>query len=162
MRNLVLATVLACMLTGCGKNKEGELAEVVNVADAGLEPQLLKGFHPVEQGWRWSMSQFSVALKPPKHADKGAVLLLKYSLPDAVLEKQKEVSLTASINGIPLPAEKCTKGGLQEMRREVPGDIFKGKTAITADFTIAPFLAPSDTDKRELGVIVHTVGLLKK
>lgn len=164
MNRIVIALALGCLLVSCGKQKkEGELAEVVNIADPALEPQLLKGFHPVEQGWRWTMSQFSVALKPPKHADsKGAVLVLKYSLPDAVIEKQKEVSITATINGIPLPVEKCTKGGLQEMRRDVPADALKGKTAVTVDFAVSPFLAPSDTDKRELGVITHSAGLVKK
>ena len=162
MRKLLTVVAITCLLAGCSKKKEGELAEVVNIADPGLEPQLVKGFHPVEQGWRWTMSQFSVALKPPKSANKGAVLLLKYSLPDAVLEKQKEVTITASLNGVPLPPEKCTKPGIQEMRRDIPGDLLSGKSAVTVDFAVAPFLAPSDADKRELGVIVHTVGLVKK
>lgn len=159
-----MAGAAGVLLTACGRSKkESDLAEVVNVADPGLETQLLSGFHPVEQGWRWTKAQFSVALKPPRHADSaGAVLMLKYSLPDPVIVKQKEVTITATINGIPLPVEKCTKGGLQEMRRDVPADVMKGKTAVTIEFSVTPFLAPSENDLRELGLIAHTVGLVKK
>lgn len=160
---MVTAACGLLVLHGCSKRKEGELAEVVNMGDPALEPQLLNGFHPIEQGWRWTKAQFSVALKPPRRADSaGAVLVLKYSFPDAVIERLKEVTIAASVNGIPLPPEKCSKGGMQELRRDVPADALKGKSAVTVDFIVSPFLAPSDSDQRELGVIVHSAGLVKK
>src|SRR5258708_5797053 len=111
-RWMILTVCGLVVMGGCTKHKEGDLAEVVNMGDPGLEPQLLKGFHPIESGWRWTMGQFSVALKPPRRGDSvGAVLVLKYSLAEAVMEKLKEVTITAVVDGIPLPPEKCTKGG---------------------------------------------------
>ncbi|MCC6363673.1 MAG: hypothetical protein IT165_09110 [Bryobacterales bacterium] len=156
-------SVAAALLAGCKSGRNGDLAEVVNTADESLAPQLLHGFHTVEQGgWRWTESKFALALKPPRRAgSNGATLLLKCSLPESVLAKHKEVKVTAAIDGIPLPVQKLTATGVQDLRWKVPPDALKGKSGVTAEFTVDPFLPPSDTDRRELGLIVHAAGLVK-
>lgn len=159
-RRSVLMALLAS--AGC-RSGNSDLAEVINVADEGLAPQLLRGFHGVENNsWRWTQAKFAVALKPPKKIDNGALLMMRYNLPEAVFAQRKEVTLTATIEGIPLPPEKITKAGAGEFRRDVPADALRGKRAATADFEVSPASPPGETDGRELGLIVDTIGLLKK
>lgn len=161
MKRRGFVSLAAALLTGCHGNRG--MAEVVSMADESLAPQLLRGFHAVEQGgWRWTESKFAVALKPPRHASSnGATLELKCSLPETVLARDREVNVAASIDGIPLPAAKITASGIQELRWKVPPDALRGKSGVTAEFAVSPFLPPSDTDRRELGLIVHTAGLVK-
>jgi hypothetical protein len=161
-RNLML-TLAAGALPACRSKSEPDLAEVINIGDEGLAPQLLRGFHRVEaNSWRWTQGKFSVALKPPKRIDRGAVLLLRFSVPDAVMTQRKEITLSAVIEGVPLPPEKITTPGAHEFRRDVPAEVVKGKRAATVDFTVDPFTPPGEADERELGIIAETVGLLKK
>jgi len=157
------ALALLALLAGCGASSDAKLEEVVNTANGGPSPQLLRGFHPVEEGsWRWSQSKFSVALKPPRQISQGAVLVLKYSLPQPALATLKEVTISSTIEGIPLPPEKCSETGMRELRRDVPADVLKGKRAVTVDFAVDPFLPAGENDRRELGLIVHSIGLLRK
>ncbi|HUQ91398.1 MAG TPA: hypothetical protein VM120_06940 [Bryobacteraceae bacterium] len=160
-----LLLFLVLFVSGCNSTgNEAGLAEVINVADGNFGPQLLRGFYEVEEGsWRWTQPKFAVALKPPRKAgSNGAILFLRYSIPDAVMAKLKETSISISVDGIPLAPEKVSKPGLAEIRREVPADALKGKTGVTAEFSVDPVLPMSDVDKRLLGVIVHTAGLVKK
>jgi hypothetical protein len=139
------------------------LASFVHMADPKAAPQLLKGFHPIEQNaWRWTAGSFSVVLHPPvQAAEKGAVLNLKFAVPDPVIAKLKAVSLTASINGQPLGPETYTQPGEFTYSREVPAKLAFGD-AVNIDFTLDKYLPPGDVDQRELGVIVTSVGLETK
>ena len=71
----------------------------VHAADPKSSIQLIKGFHGVEQNsWRWTMGRFAVTLKPPTGPpSKARPLVLKFSIPDAVLQKTKTMTLTASV-----------------------------------------------------------------
>lgn len=159
----VFVAATAAGLAGCGANKEDQAAEVINVADESLSPQLLSGFHPVEQNsWRWTQSRFSVVLRPPRRVPAGAWLTVRYSLPEQALAKLQQTTLSATIEGIPLPPETITQAGLHEFRREVPAEVVKGKPTVRVDFQVQPFLPPGAVDGRELGLIVHTIGLVKK
>lgn len=158
-----LLLVQTLIVSACGTSAD-ELAEVVRVADPNLAGQLLRGFHPIEDGsWRWTESRFAVALRPPRKADRrGAWLVLHYSVPKSLIERHQQIRITPSIDSSVLPTETCTRSGVSELRREVSSDLLAGKSVTTAEFTVEPFLAPSPADRRELGVIVHTVGLLLK
>jgi hypothetical protein len=159
MKSCVFLLALIC-LAGCGGSSKNQLAEVLSMS--GESPQLIRGFHPAEQGWRWTQSEFAVALRPPRKAPEGTVLSVKYSLPDAVLAQLKETTLDISVEGIPLPPEKISKSGLQEVRRDVPAEVLKGKSGVNVEFKVHPFTPPGEVDRRELGVILHSVGLVKK
>lgn len=163
IRRFFLTLAFVVVIAGCRRDRSSELAEVVNVSDEAFAPQLLRGFHPVEEhSWRWTQSKFAVALKPPKQSGQGAVLVLRYSVPEAVFAKMKDAKISSRVEGIPMQAEPIAKAGLQEMRRDVPADALKGKSGVTIDFSVEPFLPPSDADQRELGVIVHSIGLVKR
>ena len=163
MLNRVLLTVCLLLMASCRKSNEGDLGEMINVGDPRMAVQLIAGFHDIEQGWRWTAGEFSAGVKVPRRADSnGAVLVMGYSIPEAILANRKQTTITARIAGNDLPMETCTKPGLREFRREIPAAWLKEKTTVRVDFKVAPATAPSDTDKRELGLIIHTLGLARK
>jgi hypothetical protein len=139
------------------------LATMVQAADPRAAVQLTSGFHPVEQNaWRWTMSKFSVVAKPPTGAArKGATLVLKFVIPDIEMEKLKSMTLSASANGTKLEPETYTKGGELTYSRDVPAAAMQGD-AVTLNFALDKYLAPSGEDSRELGIIMSTVGFEAK
>lgn len=150
------------ILAACSKSTP-DLEERINTADEAFAPQLLRGFYHVEdRSWRWTQPSFAVALKPPRKAPNGAILVMQYGLPQSAIDQLKEVTITSSIDGIPLPPEKCSQTGMLELRREIPADALTGKTGVKVEFTVSPHLSPTADDSRELGLIVHNVGLIRK
>ena len=176
MRRLILAAaIFAVAAAGCNRNKRervkveltdessSQIASIVHVADPRASVQLIKGFHDVEQNaWRWTMGKFSVTLRPPKGAaERGAALQLKFSVPDAVLEKLKTVTLTANVNGTAIPGETYSKAGDYTYARDVPATALNAE-AVTVNFALDKFLTPGSVDQRELGIVVASIGLEAK
>jgi hypothetical protein len=139
------------------------LASTVHVADPRTFAQLLKGFHGLEQNaWRWTAGKFSVVLRPPSlAAQKGATLRVQLTVPDPVIQESKAVTLTATVSNVALPPERYTQTGEYVFTREVPASALSGST-VTVDFSLDKSLPPGGTDRRELGIIVTTIGLEPK
>jgi hypothetical protein len=139
------------------------LASVIRIGDPRAAPQLLKGFYGIEEkSWRWTMGQFTVALRPPRNAAlKGATLHFKFTLPEAVLAKLKTVSLSASVSGTPLSPETYTQPGEFDYSRDVDPKLLTGD-AVNVDFTLDKFLPAGMVETRELGVIATSVGFEAK
>ncbi len=139
------------------------LASVLSTADPRIAPQLIRGFHPVEaNAWRWTAGQFAVILKPPAGAAaKGATLLFKFTIPEAVIQKLKPLRLSASVNGTALPPETYSTGGEQTYSRDVPGTAVQGDSA-TVEFALDKHLQPAGVEQRELGVVATLIGFLAK
>jgi hypothetical protein len=175
MRSLPLVLGLAALLlvpTGCKKKRQrgtfkasddGKLATMVQVADPRVAAQLTKGFYPIEnQAWRWTQSKFSVSLRPPRTgAQNGARLVLKFVIPDVVLQKLHSLTLSAKVNGIDLAPEQYSRSGDQTYSRDVPA-VALPAAAVSVDFALDKSLPPSPSDNRELGVIVSAVGFEAK
>ena len=170
----VLIPLLFCsvLVTGCKRkekirvqtDEEGAaLASAIHAADPRVATQFVSGFHTVEQNqWRWTMGKFAVVLRPPAGAaEKGATLVLKFAVPDAVISKLKTVSLSASVAGNPLSAETYTQPGEFVYSREIPAKLLTGDT-VKVEFTLDKSLPPGDVDARELGVIFSSVALEPK
>lgn len=140
-----------------------ELLTAVHVADPKAAPQLVKGFYDVEQNaWRWAMKDFSVSLKPPANAlERGAILRLDFTVPDAVLQKVGPMTLTARVGDTTLPPETYNKQGGQTYIREIPPKKIGGD-AVVVDFSLDKGLPPGAIDQRELAVIVTSAGLEAK
>lgn len=136
------------------------LASVLQVADPRASAQLLQGFYSVEQNsWRWTAGKFSVALRPPvEGARHGGTLTLKFVLPDPIIQKLKSVTLTASVGGAILPAETYKTVGEHVYSRDVPPAALTA-AAVRFDFSLDKFLPPTQSDKRELGIVVTAVGI---
>lgn len=130
------------------------LASTVHAADPKAAIQLVRGFHAVEQNaWRWTMGRFAVTFEPPAGAaERGARVSVKFSLPDAVLQKVKKTTLTASIQNTRIGSQTYTAPGDSTFNADVPGELLKGG-AVTVEFALDSFLPGSATDGRELGIV---------
>jgi hypothetical protein len=163
---LVLAP-MACkrkkVRIGATDEETPKMQSVLNMGDPKVEPQLVSGFHGVEEGaWRWTQKQFTVALRPPFGAgQKGAKLSVKLTVPPVTIEKLKNVSLSATAGGSALPPETYTIPGNYVYVREIPATLLTGDS-LRVDFQLDKVMAPSGADIRELGIIVLNIGLESK
>lgn len=153
---------------GCHRKKkvnarEDGLASVVNVADPADSAQLVRGFSNVEaDAWRWSTSKFSVVLRPPAGAaQNGAKLQLVFTLHDAVVNKLGPVTVNATVNGVSAGPETFSAPGDYTYAHDVPASAL-GADVVTVEFTTDKALAPTEQDKRELALIVKSIGLVSK
>jgi len=172
VRRLIAAVALLAFVTlapaACRRKKkvkarEDGLASIVNVADPADSAQLVRGFSNVEgDAWRWSTSKFSLVLRPPLGAaQNGARLELNFTLIDAVVKKLGPVTVTATVNGTPAGSETYSQPGDYTFSHEVPASAL-GADVVTAEFSTDKALPPTGLDKRELALIVKTIGLVPK
>ena len=169
---IVPALLIACLLIaapGCKRKRrravvetsdDGVFASMIDMSDPRSKVQLVKGFYDLEAGaWRWTARQFDVVLSPPRDAaQKGAQLVLRFSIPEAVIEKLKPMTLSASVNGVKLPPERYSTAGDFTYTRELPASALNTGN-VPVSFTLDKALPPSTADTRELGVVVKQVGL---
>ena len=165
---LALLAFVALAPAGCRRKKKGRaredgLASVINVADPADSAQLVRGFSNVEaDAWRWTTSKFSVVLRPPADAGrKGAKLELTFALVDAVVKKVGPVTVSAKVNGVPVESQTYSQAGDYVYSHEVP-PMALVSDAVTVEFSTDKSLAPTDVDKRELALIVKSIGLVAK
>jgi hypothetical protein len=126
------------------------------MADPEAEPQLISGFHAIEQNsWRWTAGRFAVLLPPPESA-AGARLLLRLSVPEAVLRETDSVTLTAILNGLKLGSQTWSKPGEYTFVASLPAGAL-GPRPFTIDFALDRFLPAGKVEARELGIIVSSV-----
>ncbi len=146
--------ILCVPLTGC-KDRG-----VVRTADPRRGSQLLSGFYGIEQNaWRWTAARFSVRLDTPAWASRiGAVLRLRFSIPDRLIRELGVISVAASIGGLPLAPESYTQPGDFIYVREVPSHRLRSES-VRVDFFLDKALAPNSSDRRELGLIVASIAL---
>jgi hypothetical protein len=135
------------------------MATMLHVADPRADQQLIAGFHSVEQdSWRWTEDKFSVVLRPPRDAaQKGAILQLKFSLPEAVTQKLGGITLEAEVAGTPMGKQSYSAPGEWTYSREVPGSLLAADP-VRVDFALDKYLPPTESDQRKLGIVVTAVG----
>ena len=115
--------------------------------------ELLEGWHELEGGsWRWTERRFMVVLKTPAPG-RPATLRLKFLLPPELLAWLHSVTLTATVNGVPLAPQTYTGAGDQIYARSIPAEALAGENA-RIDFQLDRALAPDETDHRERGLVV--------
>jgi hypothetical protein len=176
LNSVLLVTICLCLLVpaACRKSEvKGKPADtieeapsllpMVQVADPKASAQLVKGFHNVEgNSWRWTMGRFSAVLSPPPGASKnGANLVLRFSIPEAVIHKVGPMSLSAVVDGTPLEPQTYSSAGQQVFSRAVPQSAV-AKNVVAVDFSLDKYLPPSEADRRELGVVVSVIGFEPK
>jgi hypothetical protein len=171
MRSLLLTLILIPLLlagAGCKRRHRSSaqsqlLASSIYAGDPNVASHFAKGFYDVEENaWRWTGKDFAVDLSGPLHSDqRGAQLVVKLAVPDAVIQKLTSVQLSASIQGYKLEPQIYTKPGQYTYTRDVPADKLQND-AVRIDFSLDHTLPPTETDKRALGIIVSEVGLVAK
>ena len=142
------------------KTQEEPIASsIISAADPRASNQFVKGFYAIEQNsWRWTAKEFSVNLSPPRDAaQKGAVLVLEFAVPDAVIQHSKSIRLTGTVGGFQLAPEQYTAAGSYSYTRPIPASQLQAGN-VRADFALDNALPPTGGDSRELGVIVSQVG----
>jgi hypothetical protein len=145
------------------QEEPGQLASTIQMGDPKMSPQLMAGLHEVENNaWRWTERQFTIALRPPAGASRqGATLSLKLTVPPVVIANGKSVTLSASIDDTPLAPETYSKAGEYAYKRDVPAGALAGDR-VRVQFTLDKAIPPSESDRRELGVIVTSAALERK
>ena len=171
MRRLMASAALMASFSACHRTpsepatieQPAALASIIHMADPLITVQLVKGFHEVEGGvWRWTKGRFAVNLRPPVSAStKGADLVMKFSVPEVVIKMNKDVTVNVSVNGERLPPAAFRAVGDQVLKLSVPASALTGD-AVRCEFVLDKTMPPSPQDQRELGVIVSSIGLLKK
>jgi len=147
------------------QNDEGEpvatspIVSALKMSDPSTKDQLIKGFYGLEgNAWRWTAGDFSVTLKtPPGAAQKGATLTLALTASDTVLKQVHSQTLAASVGATVLKSEKYVDAGSHTFTADIPATALTGDT-VTINFSLDNSLPPA-VDKRELGVIVSSVGI---
>ncbi|MCS7023375.1 MAG: hypothetical protein NZV14_01130 [Bryobacteraceae bacterium] len=144
--------------TVSGEDDTG-LRSVLHVADPKCAVQLLRGFHEVEgNAWRWTKGRFAVTLRPPYQGEKhGAYLVVRLSVAESTIQRLGSVTLSANVNGHPVPSETYDRTGDFLYRREVPASALQAE-AVQVEFSLDKFLAAGQVEDRELGVIVSVIG----
>ena len=102
-----------------------------------------------------------MALRPPFGAAARGALLLSLTVPPVIIEKLKNVSLSASVDGSPLPPETYTQPGPYTYKRDIPANLLT-PDSVQVDFQLDKAMPPAGADKRELGVVVNSVSLEAK
>jgi len=168
VRRLILPALLGVLVSGCRREKirlepteEGavSISSVVKMSDPAGALQLVKGFHQIEQNaWRWTAGHFSITLRPPDNAQKGAVLVADFVYPEAAFGKTGPTGLSAIFNGQQIGRVEIQSPGSYTLRAPVPAEALRAE-AITFDFELSKYVPTGTLDGRELGVIARSIGL---
>ncbi len=156
--------VLLLLLAGCHRVKSP--ASVVHMGDPAAADQLMSGFYSIEGGagdkaWRWSGPDFAVALAPPPAAPQGARLLLRLYFPETQIQKLGPMTLTAFVDGEPLPPETYDKGGSYDFVRDVPA-CFLDTNVLPITFSFDRYSPKTETEGRDLAAVVLMAALEPK
>ncbi len=136
------------------------LPATAHAADPLAAAQLKDGFYGLEENaWRWTAGRFTVVLGIPEGAaEYGAVLSLRFSLPDAILARLGPVTLSTAVSGVELEPQTFTQPGLHIYERRVPAEALAGDTA-KVEFRTDKAIPPSEADRRELALIFVSASL---
>jgi len=167
----VLLMVLAFAPVACkrrrapSQSEKGapELASTVHLGDPRIADQLVSGFHHIEaNAWRWTGRKFVVVLRAPAGSGQiGAGLQVHLTVPPVTIEKLDAVTLSASIGGAPLAPETYSKAGDYVYQRDVPGNLIQSGV-VRIEFEVDRAMPPTSVDRRELGLVVSSIGLALK
>jgi hypothetical protein len=135
----------------------------LKMSDPRSEKQLIAGFWALEQGkWRWTARKFAaVLLPPPGSRQNGTTLRLQFFIPSQVVDKLGPLTLRASVGETSLESERITVGGALSYTSYIRPSLI-GSNLLPIVFTLDKALPKSDTDGRELGMIVSELALESK
>lgn len=120
--------------------------------------RFLSGWHNAEErGARWTERRFSVGFRLPQ-TDLLPRIRLHFYLPGSSIEKLGSVTIEARVKNTVLPKETFSAAGQHVYARDLPPGLFDGGMA-RFDFELDKTIPPSETDLRELGIVVTAIGL---
>ena len=108
---------------------------------------------------RWTKKDFSVALKPPPSLpDEPVTLELKFTVPEVSIQRLPSLTLSATVNGVPVGAETYDKPGDYAFSKPVPGEALDQKI-VKVEFRLDKAIAAGEIETRELGLVATSVAL---
>ena len=123
------------------------------VADRANSIRLLHGWHQLESGaWRWSERRFSVRLPAPPPG-KPATLRFQFHVPPSLAAARPLFQVTATVDGECLRPQTYASPGDHQYVCAVPAAASPAATRLI-DFELDTAVGPTDSDSRELGVLV--------
>lgn len=119
------------------------------LVDAETNLRLLGGWHELEyRTWRWTERRFSLAADAPEGA---TALEFFFSIPGEVFGRLGPLTLSARVNGAPLPPRIFTAAGPQRYAAALPPGVAGD---LRLEFELDKGLRDPGLDARELGVQV--------
>jgi hypothetical protein len=110
--------------------------------------ELLDGWwHAEETGWRWTRQQFSARVNCDRPSPK---LVIDTYIAPVLIEKFETVTLSLTVDGVPLAPARFTASGDHTVTRELPS----GSAERVVSFSLAHVMREQAEDARELGIIV--------
>jgi hypothetical protein len=133
-------------------NSGAGLPSTVYTGDPNSAPELIDGFFAIEEySWRWTAQRFSVVLRPPDGPmGESATLAVALAVPDTVIAKLGNITLSAGIGPTSFSPETYIKPGSYAYKREVPASLLTRKE-VRIDFRLDKAMKPGGQDIRELG-----------
>ena len=171
-RRLLIPTLALCAaacrktepdLSRFTEEEPAHLSSQILMADPRVASQLLSGWYQVEQNaWRWTARNFAAVLRPPPgSAVLGAILRLRLTVPDVIVQHLHSVTIAAAIGNFRPSPETFLQRCDAVYARDIPPGILAGES-VRVDFALDKAMAPGQADGRELGVIAHSLSLQTK
>jgi len=132
----------------------------INTGDVRAKPQLISGWHSIEDGaWRWTAKEAQAVLATPR--DLPVNFEMRLYFPDEHMQRAGgPVTVAILLDGKPLVQETYTVPGPHTILKTVPAAwLSKPTTSVTIRLNRA--VGPSDSDRRELGIVVRGLGFQK-
>jgi len=125
------------------------------VAAPPCDFRLLQGWHRLElDSWRWTERHFVMEVDSPA-ALSPAALEFTFKLPDVMFTVHPHYTLSARVNGTHLPPRIYATPGEHKYSGTIPA---LPAGPISVEFELDRAMGPTDTDLRELGLIVEFKG----
>jgi len=142
--------------SGVAPAAEQRSLSYINPGDLRAKPQLLSGWHEIEDGsWRWMSREAEAMLGVPSGAAPAFELHLFFP-PDHMRKAGGPVVVTVLLNGAPLAEETYTDPGGYTQSKAVPVGLLAPPVKVTVRLSRAA--PPTATDQRELGAVVSGLG----
>jgi len=117
--------------------------------------RLLRGWHHLEyDAWRWTERAFSMEVTAYAPL-RPATLRFLFQLPEVVLTSTPALTLSVRVNGTPLVSVIYSTPGEHEYIGSIPA---LDAGVATVEFELDHAIAPTEVDRRELGLLVDLSG----
>ncbi len=132
----------------------------INTGDLRAKPQLIAGWHSIEDGaWRWMAREAEAVVLVPRRAPANFELRLFFP-PDHMSKAGGPVIVSLLLNGALFAQETYAEPGGYVLRKPVPPGILAAGAA-NLKIRLNRAVPPGDVDKRELGAVVQGFGFVQ-
>jgi hypothetical protein len=132
----------------------------INTGDVRAKPQLLSGWHSIEDGaWRWTAREAQAVLLTPRESPVSFEMRLYF--PDEHLTKVGgPITVAVLLDGKPFAQETYSSPGSHTLLKAVPAGVLTNP-ATKVDIRLDRAVPPTESDRRELGMVVQGFGFHK-